>query len=111
MKHLNYKDVEAEEVEGGSRARIRWLISEKDGAENFALRLFEIEPNGNTPWHQHGWEHENFILEGEGALRTEKGDVKFGPGDVLLVEPMEMHQYRNSGKGTLRLLCLIPLRK
>jgi len=111
MKQIYYKDVKAEEAEGCVKAKMRWLLTDKDGAENFAMRLVEIEPGGHTPWHQHDWEHENFILEGEGTLKTREGETKFKPGDVLLVEPMEKHQYRNPGEKMLKLLCLIPYKK
>lgn len=79
MKHINYRDIALEEPkeEGAKNMRIRWLITKKDGAENFAMRLFEVEPNGYTPWHQHDWEHEVFILEGEGIARSEKGEEPF----------------------------------
>jgi quercetin dioxygenase-like cupin family protein len=39
----------AVEVEGAKDAGIRWLISKEDGAENFAMRIFEIEPGGGIP--------------------------------------------------------------
>jgi len=110
MKHINYKDVKAEVVkeEGARAAKIRWLITEKDGAKNFAMRLFEIEPDGYTPWHQHDWEHEVFILEGEGTARGKEGDFKFKEGDIFFVPPMEWHQFRNTAKRVLKVLCLIP---
>jgi len=100
MKHVNYKDIALEEHEekGAKNMRIRWLITNKDGAENFAMRLFEVEPNGYTPWHQHDWEHEVFILEGEGIGKSEKGEAPFREGDVFFIPPMEWHQLRNTGK-------------
>ncbi|MFH1336107.1 MAG: hypothetical protein ABII96_06285 [Candidatus Zixiibacteriota bacterium] len=41
MKIINSKDLEAREVKesGAVGVTIRWLISEKDGAPNFAMRL------------------------------------------------------------------------
>ena len=46
MKLKHYTEVELEDVtmEGAEGAKIRWLISEKDGAPNFATRLFEVAP-------------------------------------------------------------------
>lgn len=110
MKHVNYRDVPAEEVKdkGCKDITIRWLIKKEDGAKNFALRLFEVSPGGNSPYHQHDWEHEIFILEGDGVLVTEKGDLKFAPDDVFYIAPMEWHQFRNTGKKMLKFLCLIP---
>lgn len=50
------------------------------GAENFAMRLFEIQPRGYSPLHQHDWEHEVFILEGKGAVRDKKMKVTLTKG-------------------------------
>ncbi len=113
MKLTNYKNIQLEEVtmEGAKGAKIRWLISEKDGAPNFATRMFEIDPGGFTPYHAHEWEHENFIVEGDGALTTEDGDIPFKTGDVIYVEPFMKHNYKNTGKVVLKFLCIIPNEK
>ena len=72
VKQINifpYTDVEAKDAEGGStKLKVRWLITKETGAENFAMRLFEMEAGGNSPLHSHNWEHEVFILEGEGTV-------------------------------------------
>ena len=110
MKYKNSKEVTLEDVEidGAKDVKIRWLITEKDGAQNFIMRLFELGPSGYTPWHQHEWEHEMFILEGEGFAKKEGGEVKFKSGDALFIEPMEWHNFNNTGEGVLKFLCLIP---
>ena len=55
MKHVHYTDVplETPAEEGIKDLKIRWLISKADGAENFAMRLFEAQPGGHSPWHTH----------------------------------------------------------
>jgi quercetin dioxygenase-like cupin family protein len=113
MKHLNYRDMEPEipTEEGIKDVNIRWLISEKDGATNFAMRLFEVKPGGYTPWHQHEWEHEMFVLQGEGIAKREDDEVHFHNGDVFYIEPWEWHNFTNTGKETLKFLCLIPYLK
>lgn len=110
MKHVHYTDVEAEkpDEEGAENVTIRWLITKKDGAKNFAMRLFELQRGGCSPWHQHDWEHEVFILEGKGKLVSEKGEEELKPGDVVFVPPMEWHQFKQDGKEILKFLCLIP---
>ncbi|WP_461366738.1 cupin domain-containing protein [Candidatus Darwinibacter acetoxidans] len=110
MKLVHYSKVDLEPVytEGAEGAQIRWLIGQKDGAPNFAMRLFEVAPGGHTPYHSHEWEHENFIVEGEGVLQTEEGDLPFGPGDTIYVDPGMVHAYKNTGTKTLKFLCLIP---
>jgi quercetin dioxygenase-like cupin family protein len=110
VKHVHYSEVELEEpsVEGIKDLKLRWLISKKDGAENFAMRLFEVKPGGYSPLHQHDWEHEVFILEGEGTAKDKKNEKSFKQGDIFFVPPMEWHQFVNTGKNTLKFLCLIP---
>lgn len=108
IKHYQQYPLEKVTMEGARKAYIRWLVSEKDGAPNFAMRLFEVKPGGFTPFHSHSWEHENFIVEGEGALVTEDEEIHFKTGDVIYVPPFMKHNYKNTGESTLKFLCMIP---
>jgi len=112
MKVFHYQSVEAKNAEeGASKLKVRWLITKEMGAPNFAMRLFEMEPKGHSPFHSHLWEHEVFILEGEGLAVSEQGETKFRPGDVIFILPNEKHQLKNNGEKTLKFLCLVPLQK
>jgi quercetin dioxygenase-like cupin family protein len=112
MKILRYTDVKAEEAdEGASRLRVRWLITKDAGAQNFAMRLFEMEPGGHSPLHAHAWEHEVFVLEGEGTVIGDGGEKPIKPGNAVFVPPNERHQFRNEGKKTLKFLCVVPYRE
>ncbi len=110
MKIQHFTDAPLEEVnvEGATKTKIRWLISQKDRAPNFAMRMFEVEPNGHTPFHQHDWEHEAFVLQGKGALVTENGEREFQQWDVIFVDPNLKHQFKNTGDSMMRFLCAIP---
>ncbi len=111
MKVQNYSEIEETEVtmEGAKDVSMRLLISENDEAKNFAMRMFTVEPGGHTPFHFHDFEHEVFILEGQGVLKAEKKEQPFKAGDVIFVKPDEKHQFRNAGSGQMRFLCLIPI--
>lgn len=113
MKVVHYTDVLLEDVdvEGAKGAKIRWLISQKDGAPTFAMRMFEVEPGGNTPYHQHDWEHEMYCLSGKGEVVTERGNIPFSDNDVMYIDPGMMHAFKNVGDGTLKFLCLVPNEK
>jgi len=113
MKHVHYTEVELEEPaeQGVKDVKVRWLISKKDGAENFAMRLFEVKPGGYTPLHQHDWEHEVFILEGNGTTKSKTSKEPLKEGDIFFVPSMEWHQFVNTGKETLKFLCVIPYKK
>jgi quercetin dioxygenase-like cupin family protein len=109
MKIVPYKDVETKDPgEGTNKVTIRWLLTKEMGAKRFAMRLFEMKPGGHSPLHAHTWEHELFILEGEGTGISGSEEKKLKPGDAVFVPPNEKHQFRNKGKKTLRFLCLIP---
>lgn len=104
-----YTDVEAKEAdEGASKLKVRLLITRDVGAPNFAMRLFEMQPGGHSPLHNHDWEHEVFILEGEGTVVGKEGEKKFKSGDAIFVPPNERHQFKNTGKKLVRFLCLVP---
>ena len=112
MKLFDYETVKAMDAEdGASKVKIRWLITKEMGAENFAMRLFEMEPGGYSPLHAHSWEHEVFILEGEGFVFDGEKSKEFKAGDVIFVSPNERHQFKNNGEKTLKFLCLIPYTK
>jgi len=110
MKHVHYSEIKLEEPteKGLKDMKVRWLITNKDGAKNFAMRLFEVKPGGYSPLHQHDWEHEVFILEGEGIAKDKKTQKPLKQGDVFFVPPMEWHQFCNTGKSLLKFICLIP---
>ena len=95
-------------VEGAKDVEIRWLISKEDGAENFAMRMFELQPGGYTPLHTHKHEHQVFIIEGQGVFVFEGREHKFGPEYVIFVPPNKEHRFMNTGDDILRFLCLIP---
>ena len=112
MKLLHYLDVKAKPAEeGASKLQVRWLITKEMGANNFAMRLFEMEPGGNSPLHQHRHEHEVYILEGEGVVTDGEEERKFKPGDAIFIPPNEKHQFKNTGWKTVKFLCLVPYAK
>ena len=88
-------------------ARIRWLINGDDGAPNFLMRHFTIESGGFSPYHQHDWEHEVYVLEGHGKVRYEDREEKIEPGDAILIPPSKKHQFR-AGSEQLKFLCIVP---
>ena len=111
MKVVHSCDLEPKPVteEGASGATIRWLLSKPEGAPSFAMRLFALAPGGCTPLHTHAWEHEVFVLDGPAEVVTGSGAQPLAAGDAVLVMPEERHQFRNTGTGAARFLCMIPL--
>jgi len=112
LKLLNYQDIIAKPAEeGASKLQVRWLITKEMGANNFAMRLFEMEPGGNSPLHQHLYEHEVYILQGEGVATDGEQERKFKPGDAIFIPANERHQLKSTSRKTVKFLCLIPYTK
>ncbi|HUT73584.1 MAG TPA: cupin domain-containing protein [Armatimonadota bacterium] len=100
---------QAMEMEGAQGVTMRVLIGPEQRAPTFIMRMFEVAPGGNTPMHSHDWEHEVFILDGEGELAAPDSRLPLRPGVAAMVAPGETHQFVNTGESTLRFLCVIPV--
>lgn len=96
------------QMEGVKDATIREVITERDGAPNFAMRIFEVAPGGHTPLHHHNFEHEVYVLGGCGELESSEGPKPIRQGDAVYVPANALHQFRNTGGETLKFICLIP---
>ncbi|MCK4412372.1 MAG: cupin domain-containing protein [Candidatus Eisenbacteria sp.] len=96
-------------MEGAEDVLIRNLITARDGAPNFAMRVFDVAPGGHTPLHQHDYEHEIFILEGRGEVTEGRRILSLEQGSVVFIRPGTPHQFRNPGDEVLRFICLIPI--
>jgi quercetin dioxygenase-like cupin family protein len=110
MKVTHYEQVPSAPVdmEGAVGCRIRCLIGPDDDAPSFSMRQFEVAAGGHTPKHSHGYEHEVFVLEGQGTVFCDGVEKPISPGTVVFVPPGLEHQFRNIGPGSLKFLCLIP---
>jgi quercetin dioxygenase-like cupin family protein len=110
MNVRNYRDVkptkDEKEVKGVVK---REVITADDGAPNFCMRVFEVEPGSSTAAHSHDWEHEVFILSGRGVVAGEQGAIPISKDSVIFVAPNEHHCFVNNGNEPLRFVCLIPL--
>ncbi|MEA3557769.1 MAG: cupin domain-containing protein [Candidatus Thermoplasmatota archaeon] len=110
MKLINTKDVEMNEVKmkGVKDTQIQWLASKFDGAPNFAMRRFTMKPGGSIGLHDHPWEHEIYLLKGQGIAFTDKERVKIKEGNVIFMPGNEPHGYDNTGSEELVFICMIP---
>jgi quercetin dioxygenase-like cupin family protein len=110
MKIQRATDVESREVtmEGAAGCSVRWLVDDKDGAPNFAMRQFDVAPGGHTPRHSHPYEHEIYVLEGAGEVIEGDQARPLKAGDVVYVAPDDIHQFRNTGSTAMKFLCMVP---
>ena len=107
MKVQNYRQVEGNEAAPGVVMRVVAGLAE--GAPNFAMRIFEIQPESATPFHSHPWEHEVFVVSGQGVVRGADTERQLGEGDAVLVLPDEPHCFAGTGDDVLRVICVVPL--
>ncbi len=110
MKIADYRDIPPVYINNEQAKGVigRVAIGKKDGASNFCMRIFQLEPGGYTPIHSHEWEHEIFIHQGEGKVWCENNWVDLKPGTVVFIAPGEEHQLKNTGDKPLVFVCLIP---
>ena len=110
VKSLNDIEKKKVEMEGAEKAFKQMPISSVDGSPSYSFRVFTVEPYGFTPYHQHNYEHLNYIIEGEGVLVDKDGnETSLKKGDFALVDPNEKHQYRNkSDSGNFVMICAVP---
>jgi quercetin dioxygenase-like cupin family protein len=110
MKIMHYTDAPPQSFEGDQVRGVtgRVAIGQSDGAANFCMRVFELLPDGNTPLHQHDWEHEIFFHSGRGGVYQNGQWQPVKPGSVVFIPGNERHQIRNEGPQPLVFVCLIP---
>jgi len=107
VKH--YTEVPEKDT-GFEGVTVRWLVSPKIGAKNYAMRYFVLKKDAKIPLHHHDWEHEIFILKGEGVITGGDREAHVKAGDFLYVPPNEPHAY-HALSDTFEFLCIIPAKK
>lgn len=104
----NFHELDTVPYPGGIEKRV--VIGPRQGAPTFVMRIFDLPPGASSPYHGHDWEHEVFILSGKGVVVTEDGKSPIRAEDAVFVPPDEVHCFRNTGQGSLRFMCLVPVR-
>jgi quercetin dioxygenase-like cupin family protein len=105
----SYKDVSPTSYQAAPEGvQIREMITARDGAPNFALRVFDVQPGAGTPYHTHAWEHEVYIISGAGTVRTEGKEMAFKAGDSVYIAPNEQHCFVADAGAAVQMICCIP---
>lgn len=107
MKIQNYRDVKGHDAAPGVVMHIVSGVDE--GAPTYVMRVFEIQPGSATPHHTHPWEHEMFVVDGEGTLVSGDNRISLKQGDAVTVLPDEKHCISNTGNSLLTFICTVPL--
>ncbi len=96
-------------MDGAQDVSMRLMVGRADGAPNFSMRHFTVEPGGHTPRHSHDYEHEVYIVAGAARVEQDGEFADLGPGDVVFVRPNTTHQFMNTGREPFKFLCLVPV--
>jgi quercetin dioxygenase-like cupin family protein len=107
MKVQNYREVRG--ITAATGVTMRVVAGTAEGAPTFVMRVFEIESGCATPHHIHPWEHEVFMLSGQGILKSGNTERPLQEGDAATVLPNEPHSFMNVGMDMVRLICVVPL--
>lgn len=107
MKVQNYREVKGIDAAPGVIMHV--VAGTAEGAPNFVMRVFEIESGCSTPYHTHAWEHEMFVVRGEGTLKSGDREITLNEGDAVMVLPDEKHGVFNTGLGLMTVICVVPL--
>lgn len=102
----NITEIGAMPMDGG--AAIRWLITHREGAENFSMRHIAIPKRSSTPYHSHDYEHEIFVIEG--SLDVTIGDRKMPASrdDFVFIPPNVEHGM--TAREDTRIICVVPMK-
>ena len=97
------------QMEGAKDVKMKILIGPDDGSQNIIMRHFIVAPGGNTPFHQHNYEHLVKVERNKGIAVDENGkEYEIGSGQSVFVRPDEKHQFRNPFSEDFEFTCIIP---
>ncbi|MFC4406915.1 cupin domain-containing protein [Haloarchaeobius iranensis] len=102
------EDVSYEPVDAADGLSKGVLVDADDGAPNFAIRRFTLDPDAEVPKHTNAVEHEQYVLAGEYVVGIGGEEHVVSAGDSLLIPAGTVHWYRNEGDEQGAFLCAVP---
>jgi quercetin dioxygenase-like cupin family protein len=84
------------------------VIGKADGAQQFIIRYFRVEPGGWTALERHPHDHGIVVLHGKARVLLGSEEVEVGPRDAVYISPNEVHQLLPVGDEPLGFLCIVP---
>jgi quercetin dioxygenase-like cupin family protein len=111
INSLDIIEMKKVEMDGVKHAFKQVPLSREHGAPHFSFRVFTLEPGGHTPYHNHPFEHLNYVISGKGVVVCEDGSEEpVMAGDFVMVLPNEQHQYKNASKRKrFQFICAVPI--
>ena len=108
---ISHQDlIEGQRIEGNGAKDVlrKVLICEKEGWDDYVMRLFEVEAGGFSPQHSHPWPHIVYVLSGTGNLYFDGQNYEIKSGSFAYVTENKEHQLSNKGSDKLSFICIVP---
>ena len=97
------------EEEGAAGMSLQWLTTDDlERSPQFCMRKVTLDAMGKTPFRKTAWEHQLYILSGEGRLIENDRETALRPDMVVFVRPNVAFRLENSGGEVLVYLDIIP---
>ena len=109
MLSIDYRQVPAEPV--GEDKSIRWVVGRPEGAPNFAMRKFILQPGGSMPNHSNTVEHEQYVLNGQAEIAIGDAIYHVKKDDIVFIPAGVPHWYKVIGNEPFEFLCMVPNEK
>ena len=104
---ITYEDIQ---VNGMVKVKKANVIGPPEGWPEHTLRAVRIGPGGYTTYHNHDWEHVNYIIKGKAQLTIGEATHELAEGDYAYVPPNVPHQFKNPCEHDLEFICIVPQR-
>jgi quercetin dioxygenase-like cupin family protein len=84
------------------------VLGPDDGATNFAMRVFQIDPGKSSNEEEHPHDHGVYVMRGRARVLLGTEYHEAGPGDFVWVAPDERHCFESLGPEPLQFICVVP---
>lgn len=110
MRVDHYRDIPPLQAGGTGQATpgltTRRIMS--SAAAEATMDICEINAGASSAFHTHPWEHQVFVVAGQGAVTDGQDPIPFRAGDVVVIPVGQPHQFVNVGDSHVLFVCLLP---
>lgn len=101
--------VEFRPVDDAGGLRRANLIDAADGAPNFELRKYVVDPGVKVGKHRNAIEHEQYVLEGTYTIGIGEEEYRISAGHSVFIPAGTVHWYCNETNAPATYLCVVPI--
>ena len=102
------EDIEYETLSKADGVSKAVVLDESDGAPNFRMRRYRLEPGAEVPKHTNAIEHEVHTVTGEYVVGLGDKEHTVSEGDSLLIPADTVHWFRNETDEESAFVCMVP---